>query len=57
MTEAAVQTVSSETADEAAARYPQRYFITVINAECCVFTYTARDGLIESIKESYCLFS
>lgn len=32
--------------------YIQRYFITVINAECRVFTCIADDCLIESIKDT-----
>lgn len=47
MTEAAVQTVSGETADEAGYLLPKRYFITDINAEYHVFTCMARDCLID----------
>lgn len=45
MNEAAVQTVSGETADKAT--YPQRCFITVIITERHAFTYVARYSLIE----------
>ena len=54
MTETAVQTVPVVILLQVwpATCYTQIYFIVVINADCRVFTFNARDCLIEIIKDT-----